>query len=93
MSGLSEKDPVDEYNAIQSELAEHDPELPLKPTIVVATKMDAAVPAKVKRLERWCRQNDLDMIKISSVTGEGLDELKHQVFLKLSAADEVRRGS
>jgi len=93
VSGLSEQDPVTEYKAIRAELAEHNPELPLKPTIVVATKMDAALPEKVRKLQRWCRQNDVQMIRISSVTGEGLDELKQQVFTKLSAADEVKHGS
>jgi len=83
VSGMS-TDPVVEYKAIQSELAEHNPELPEKPTIVVATKMDAALPEKVKKLERWCRQKDIQVIRISSVTGEGLEELKHQVFQKLS---------
>src|SRR5262249_287981 len=84
ISGASPSDPVKEYKSIQAELAEHNPDLPLKPTIVVATKMDAADPAKVKKLERWCRQNKLDMIRISSVTGEGLEDLKHQAFQKLS---------
>src|SRR5689334_245143 len=92
VSGLSEHDPIDEYQAIRLELAEHNPELPLKPTIVLATKMDSAIPEKVEKLERWCRQNNLHVIRISSVTGEGLEELKHQVFLKLSSADEVRHG-
>src|SRR5436190_9171360 len=36
VSGMSEHDPVDEYKAIRSELAEHNPDLPLKPTIVLA---------------------------------------------------------
>ena len=93
VSGSSEQDPVSEYKAIRAELAEHNPELPLKPTIVVATKMDVALPEKVRKLQRWCRQNDAQMIRISSVTGEGLDELKQQVFTKLSAADEVKHGS
>jgi GTPase len=93
VSGSSEQDPVSEYRAIRAELAEHNPELPLKPTIVVATKMDVALPEKVRKLQRWCRQNDVQMIRISSVTGEGLDELKQQVFTKLSAADEVKHGS
>jgi hypothetical protein len=46
--------------------------------------MDAADPDKVRKLERWCRQNDFHMIRISSVTGEGLEDLKHLVFQKLS---------
>lgn len=84
VSGSNEQDPVKGYKAIQLELAEHNPDLPLKPTIVVATKMDSAEPAKVRKLQRWCRQNEIEMLKISAVTGEGLEELKHLVFQKLS---------
>jgi GTP-binding protein len=80
----NEDDPVQAYQAIQAELAQHNPQLPLKPTVVVATKIDAADPEKLNKLERWCRQNELEMIRISSVTGEGLQDLKHQVFQKLS---------
>jgi GTP-binding protein len=93
MSGLSERDPVDEFHAINTELAEHNPDLPLKPKVIVASKMDAALPKKIGRLEQWCRQKDLDLVRISSVTGEGLEELKEIVFKKLSSADEVTKGS
>jgi GTP-binding protein len=83
MSDLSGRDPVDEFRAIQSELEQHDPELPQKPKIIVAAKMDAAVPEKVKKLERWCKRQSFELHKISSVTGEGLEELKHAVYAKL----------
>jgi GTPase len=84
VSGMSERDPIDEFHAIDSELAEHNPELPKKPKIIVAAKMDAADEKKVKKLERWCAKNELELIKISSVSGEGLDELKRAVLNKLS---------
>ena len=80
----NEDNPVRAYQAIQAELALHNSELSRKPIIVLATKIDAADPAKLQMLEGWCRQNQLDMIRISSVTGEGLEDLKHQVFQKLS---------
>ena len=81
----NERDPVDEYHAIDSELAEYNPALAKKPKIVVATKMDVAETRKVQRLARWCKKNDLEMLKISSVTGEGLDGLKRAVFEKLTS--------
>src|SRR6266446_9202551 len=84
MSAMSERDPVDEFHAIESELAEHNPDLPRKPKIIVAAKMDVAIPEKVEKLERWTKKNNFELIKISSVTGAGLDELKHAVFNKLS---------
>lgn len=79
----NERDPVDEFHAIDSELAEHNSDLPKKPKIVVAAKMDAADPKKVQKLERWSKKNKLEIVKISSVTGEGLDELKRAVLAKL----------
>ena len=84
MSAMSERDPVEEFHAIESELAEHNRDLPRKPKIIVAAKMDAAVEKKVRKLERWCAKNDLELVKISSVTGEGLEDLKRAVFRKLS---------
>ena len=66
-AGSEQTDPVQGYQAIQSELAEHNPDLPLKPTIVIATKIDAADTEKLQKLEGWCRQNELEMIRISSL--------------------------
>jgi GTP-binding protein len=84
VSAESSRDPIDEFHAIDAELSEHNPDLPKKPKIVVATKMDVADPKKVHKLERWARKNHLEFEKISSVTGEGLDELKHAVYAKLN---------
>jgi len=81
----NERDPVDDFHTIQNELAQHSADLPLKPHIIAATKMDAADAAKVRKLEQWCGQNSLEMIKISSVTGEGLEELKRTIFRRLSS--------
>jgi GTP-binding protein len=87
MSAMSDRDPIDEFHAIDTELAEHDADLARKPKIIVAAKMDAAIAKKVQKLSQWCAQNDLVLVKISSVTGEGLEDLKRAVFGKLSAAE------
>jgi GTP-binding protein len=81
----NERDPVDEFHAIDSELAEHNADLPKKPKILVAAKMDVADPKKVQKLQRWAKKNGLEFIKISSITGEGLEELKHAIFSKLTS--------
>ena len=84
VSTAHNRDPIDDFHAINSELAEHNPDLIKRPTIVVATKMDVADTKKVQKLSRWCKKNKLDMLKISSVTGEGMENLKRAVFEKLS---------
>ena len=77
-------DPIEEFKTIDSELQQHSAALAAKPRIVLATKMDAVDTERLNRLEQWCRQKQMDVIRISSVTGEGLEELKRIVFRKLS---------
>jgi GTP-binding protein len=83
VSPTENRDPVADFKTIEKELAQHNPDLPKKPRIVVATKLDAADPAKLRKLQQWCRQRQIELIKISSVTGEGLEELKHRIIRKL----------
>ena len=85
VSPAEDRDPVADFKTIEKELAQHNPDLPKKPRIVVATKLDAADSAKLRRLQQWCRQRQIELIKISSVTGEGLEELKHRIIQKLSS--------
>jgi GTP-binding protein len=80
----NERDPVEEFKAIDSELSEYNSDLGKKKQIVVAAKMDVADSKKVQKLQRWCKKNSLEFLKISSVTGEGLDELKHSILKNFS---------
>jgi GTP-binding protein len=88
VSAASARDPVDEFHTIDAELAEYNPDLPKKPKIVVAAKMDAAEAQKVQKLERWCSKNSFELVKISSVTGEGLEELKRAALSRLHAVTQ-----
>jgi GTP-binding protein len=86
---MSERDPIEEFHTINAELDEHNAGLSQKPKIIVAAKMDAAEPKKVQKLSRWCKKNNLELVKISSITGDGLDELKRAVFAKLEAGEKA----
>jgi len=59
-----------------------------KPMIVVATKLDAAQdPKRIKALEKIAKKRKLPFMKISSVTGEGIDELKKAMWDAVQAAN------
>jgi GTPase len=63
---------------VMAELASFSEDLAAKPMIVVATKMDAAQdPARVESLRQIAAQRGLPFFEISSVTGQGLDELRY----------------
>jgi GTP-binding protein len=88
-------DPVEDFKVINNELASFTPprgngagEHPLadKPMIVVATKIDAANPEKLKKLATHAKRRRLEFHAISAVTGSGLDELKWALARRLQPA-------
>jgi GTP-binding protein len=70
-------DPVENYNVITAELKSFDPSLAAKPTLLVATKIDAANPDKLKKLVNFAKRKKLPLYQISAVTGEGIEKLKY----------------
>jgi GTPase len=75
-----DRDPVDDIHLLRGELHAFDPELSGRPSIVVAAKVDAARHRLDDVLARVP-----DALPISSVTGEGIDELVERM------AEGVRR--
>ena len=58
--------------------------------IVVATKIDAANPAKLKKLAAYAKRSKLEFHAISAVTGKGLEELKWALAKQSSAGGKCR---
>ncbi|MGO4879417.1 MAG: GTPase ObgE [Bryobacteraceae bacterium] len=78
VSEASGREPAHDFETVMAELASFSEDLAAKPMIVVATKMDAAQdPARVESLRQVAAERGLAFFKISSVTGEGLDELRY----------------
>jgi GTP-binding protein len=78
-------DVVKDVEVITGELASFGAELEKKPVLMVASKIDAANPEKLKKLKQWCTRKKLKFYPISAVTGEGIDKLK------FAMAKEVER--
>ncbi len=78
VSDMSDSDPVAQYLRIRKELRIYSKELLTKPETVVATKLDSVTDrTRLALLETYCRMNNIDLIKISAVTGSGLRTLLH----------------
>ena len=91
VSGASGRDPIEDFETIQRELAFFSGELGVKPQIVAATKIDAVTDsAAVDALEAHVRSLDLPVVRISAVTGEGLGALQEAMWRYLSDARPTR---
>lgn len=77
VSEASGRDPVEDFQVVLNELASFSPDLAAKPMFVVATKLDAAQdPRRLEALRKLSASRRLPFYAISSVTGQGIEELK-----------------
>jgi GTP-binding protein len=87
VSDASGRDPAHDFETVMAELASFSEDLAAKPMIVVATKMDAAQdPARVESLRQIAVERGLAFFEISSVTGQGLDELRYAMAERVLVA-------
>ena len=78
VSDASGRDPVHDFETVLAELASFSSDLAKKPMLVVASKMDAAQSqARVDSLRNLAAGRGLPYFEISSVTGQGIEELKY----------------
>ncbi|GAK53098.1 GTPase obg [Candidatus Moduliflexus flocculans] len=76
LSSLSDRDPVQDFQTITSELAHYDPDLLARRQIVAANKIDALDDeTRLLTLRKFCEQEGMTCYPISAVTGEGLGDL------------------
>jgi GTP-binding protein len=99
----SGRDPVNDYEVINRELASYNAELAERRQIVVATKIDALdEPERVAALRARAQADGREFLAVSAVTGEGVKQLVsavakevelHRTHKLLPMQDDVRAGS
>jgi GTP-binding protein len=87
VSSFSGRDPVEDYEIINRELANYSPDLATRPQIIVATKIDALdEPERLEALKKRAAKDRKEFFEISSIANRGVKELVSAVAKKL---DEV----
>ncbi len=71
------RDAAEDIDKIDAELVKYSPELASRPQIIAANKIDSqdTDSAEYRRFEARCAELGRRVVKVSAVTGEGLDEL------------------
>ncbi|MDO8586599.1 MAG: GTPase ObgE [Armatimonadota bacterium] len=76
VSGLTGRNPLDDYRKINDELRLFSEKLAALPRIIALNKMDAPGASETaEQVERQLSQEDLPLFRISALTGEGLQPL------------------
>ena len=84
VSSISGRDAVEDYEIINRELENYNPELARRPQIVVATKIDALdEPERLESLSQKAKEDGKPFFQISAVTNRGTRELVNFVAQRL----------
>jgi GTP-binding protein len=76
VSSISGRNPVEDYEILNRELANYNEDLAARPQIVVATKLDALdEPERLENMREKAAADGKDFLEISAVTNQGTKEL------------------
>ena len=90
----SGRDPRQDYGVIMNELESFNPVVAAKPMLLVASRIDAAGEGdRLIHLREFCAERGLRLHEISSVTHQGLDELKEAVWTMLEKVPKSADGT
>jgi GTPase len=96
VSETSGRDPVEDFGVVMEELESFSPELVRKPMFLVASKVDVAQNrAGVSGVRGLAKAKHLPFFEVSSVTGEGIEELKYKMaqFLQTPVEEEIKQDT
>src|ERR1700729_1678634 len=80
VSEATGRDPADDFRVVMEELEGFSADLVLKPMFVVASKVDVAQdPGRIEELRALAAAKHLPFYEISSVTGQGIEDLKYNL--------------
>ncbi len=88
VSSLSGRDPVEDYEIINRELANYNEELARRPQLVVATKLDILEePERLENLRAAAKKDGKELLEISSAANKDTRELVMKIA---QALDELK---
>lgn len=84
VSGIEGRDPIEDYEKINAELAKYSEKLSRKQQIVAANKIDLLGDSdNLERLMDYMAAHDVEVYPICAMTGEGMDKLLERVWTML----------
>ncbi|MBQ8415211.1 MAG: GTPase ObgE [Clostridia bacterium] len=91
VAGTDGRDPVEDIEKINFELRQYSEALADRPQIIVANKIDSVLEEEeiFVRFSEYVKKNNLPVVYVSAVTGEGLDKLVRMATEKLKELPPV----
>lgn len=90
VSGCEGRDPIEDFELINSELVEYDSKFLDLPQIVAANKSDIADEEQYNKFADYIKSKGYEIYKISAASRQGIDELIQAISVKLKDLPPVK---
>jgi len=90
VSGIEGRDPCEDFDIINAELAKFNEELSERPQIVAANKSDMATEEQIEKFRKFIEDKGIPFFCISAATTQGTAELVNKVAEVLDTLPPVR---
>lgn len=90
VSGHEGRDPIDDFEKINSELVKFNPELAERPMIVAGNKIDMAEPEQIERFKEYVESKGYEYYSICAPILEGTKELMNVCWKKLQELPPIK---
>ena len=89
VSGCEGRNPIDDFNLINTELVSFSEELAKRPQIAIANKAGIATEEQIEEFRAFCEEQGIQLFVISAATRQGIDELPGVVYSELQKLPPV----
>lgn len=83
-SGMEGRNPIEDYETIQTELERFSEDLAKRPQLLAANKCDLATPEQIDRLKAYAAEKGIPFFPISAATTQGTAELVQATASRLA---------
>lgn len=91
VSGSEGRDPIDDFNKINRELAVFSSELETRPQIIVGNKCDLTDDEEVRRISDYFTEKGYKFFPVMAAIAEGTDELINYVAAELAKLPPIKK--
>ena len=90
VSGCEGRDPIDDFEKINAELAVYSQALASRPMIVAGNKCDIALPEQVEALRKYVEDRGCAFFPISAAVHEGVGALTDEISRRLAQLPPIK---
>ena len=90
VSGIEGRDPCEDFDVINAELAKFNEELAERPQIVAANKSDMATEEQIEKFRKYIEDKNISFFCISAATTQGTSELVKKISEVLDTLPPIK---